>query len=124
MKTLFFFKNMQPAEEEKLRDYFAAKQPQLEKLLSRFSDDEVTMNIRTEKFNKHSAYEVELTMSMRGKTFSAKEASHMITKAVDWAKDRLVMQLKKSLLHMRRGHRSIRAENKLRLRISAPLAGK
>jgi hypothetical protein len=40
----------------------------------------------------------------------AKEASHMITKAVDLSKDRLISQLKKhiALLRKDRSHKSIR----------------
>lgn len=119
METLFFFKNMLPMEEQKLRDYFLSKLPKFEKIVKRFSEDSVIMNVRGEKFDKHSAYEVEVVMKMPRMTFTAREASHTINKAVDLAKDRLDMQLKRAMLHRRRSHRSIRAQNKLRLRVAA-----
>lgn len=119
METVFFFKNMLPDEEESLREYFLIKVPGLARMLSHFAEDEVILQVKGEKFIKHSAFDVELTMKMPGGTLSAKEASHMITKAVDLAKDRLVMQIKKSLAQTRRTHRSIKARNKTKMRVSA-----
>lgn len=116
MEPIFFFKNMSPADEEQMREYVAKKLPKIEKMLSRFSSDSVILQVKGERFQKHSAYEVEMVMKMPGETLSACEASHMITKAVDLAKDRLDMQLKKKLLLVRRSHRSIKARSKMKLR--------
>ena len=118
MKTVFFFKNMIPDEEERLRDYFLEKLPKLEKVLSHFPSDGVILQVKGEKFIKHSAFDVELTMKLPSETLTARETSHMITKAVDLAKDRLVMQLKKSVAHVRQGHRSIRERSKLKMRVA------
>ena len=116
METLFFFKNMLPDEEAQLRDYFSTKMPKLEKMLSHYPGDAIILQVKGEKFDKHSAFEVELTMKMPGNTLAAKEASHMITKAVDLAKDRLVMQLKKNTIQTRRAHRGIKARGKMAIR--------
>lgn len=116
MQTTFFFKNMHPDEQTQLQDYFFKKMPALEKILSHFPQDGVVLQVKGEKFQKHSAYEVEFIMKLPSETISAREASHMLTKAVDLAKDRLTMQLKREILSVRRGHRSIKARNKIKLR--------
>lgn len=120
METVFFFKNMLPAEENELREYFFTKQTKLEKILTRFPEDGVMLQVKGEKFLKHSAYDVELTMKLHGETFTARETSHAITKAVDLARDRLDMQLKKAMLATRRTHRSIKARNKMKFRVASP----
>lgn len=118
METVFFFKNMLPDEEGHLREYVFGKLSKFEKIMSRFPDDGVVLQVKGEKFQKHSAYDVELVIKFGGQTLSAKEASHMITKAVDLAKDRLDLQLRKTLLHKHRDHRSIRAKTKMEVRTS------
>lgn len=121
METVFFFKNMLPEDEEKLRDYFTKKLPKFENILGKnFSPDSVLMHVTGERFEKHSAYNVELTLKCPLATITAAEASHMITKAVDLAKDRLEMQLKKAMLHNRRTHRGIRAKSKIIRRSAVP----
>lgn len=112
MQLTFFYKNMLPAEEKKLRDYFSTKLKKLEKLLSHIPEDGAILQVKGEKFAKHSAYEVELNLKLPKGTLTAVEASHEITKAVDFAKDRLDLQLRKSLLLNRRQHRGIRAQSK------------
>jgi ribosomal subunit interface protein len=119
METVFFFKNMLPMEENELREYFFTKIPKLEKILTRFPEDGVVLQVKGEKFLKHSAYDVELTMKLHGETFTARETSHAITKAVDFARDRLDMQLKKAILEVRRNHRSIKARNKMKFRVGS-----
>jgi ribosomal subunit interface protein len=121
METIFFFKNMVPSEEEQLREYFLTKVPKIEKMLSHFSPDSVTLQVKGEKFQKHSAYDVELTMKSPLGTLTSQEASHMITKAVDLAKDRLMLQLKKNLTQGRRTHRSLKARSKMEMKIASPV---
>ena len=121
METTFFFKNMLPSEEEQLREYFLTKAPKIEKMLSHFPEDAVNLQVKGEKFQKHSAYEVELTMKSPLGTITAQEASHMITKAVDLAKDRLLLQLKKNLTVGRRGHRSLKVQSKMEMRTLLPV---
>lgn len=120
METIFFFKNMNSSEEEVLRKYFSSKLLSLKKIISHFPSDGVLLHVKGEKFQKHSAFSVELVIKLPSGTLSATEASHMITKAVDLAKDRLVLQLKKTASQLRRGHRSIKTRSKIKLRIALP----
>lgn len=115
MVPVFFFKGMNPAEENELREYFLGKLQKFEKILSHFPDDGVSLQVKGEKFIKHSAYDVELIMKLPGETLTARETSHTIMKAVDLAKDRLDMQLKKSILHVRSGHRSIKERSTIKM---------
>ena len=120
MQTVFFFKNMRPGEETKAQDYFWKKESAISRLLSHFPPDGVLLELKMEKFDKHSAYEAEFILKLPIGTLSAEEASHTITKAIDFAKDRLIAQIKKSSESLRRGHRSIKLRRTLK-RQSAPL---
>lgn len=95
MKIQYTFKGMQHWEEVRVKEYAELKERSLEKLLTHFQDDEVKLEVRSERFDKNNAYEVELTMEIPGKVMVGKEASHSIEKALDLAKDRLIGQLRK-----------------------------
>jgi len=94
-------------------EYVNTKTAAIENLLSKFSKDSCLLKVGIEKFNKHDAYQVELALSLPTKTIIGSEASHAITKAVDFSKDRLITQIKKHMAHLRkdRAHKSIRDEN-------------
>ncbi|MDP2642960.1 MAG: HPF/RaiA family ribosome-associated protein [Candidatus Peregrinibacteria bacterium] len=110
MEITFFHKNLTKAEEGSFAEYVETKREMIENLLKTFPENATLMRANIEKFEKHDAYEVELAVIMPTKQVVAKEASHMITKAVDLAKDRLVSQIKKHIALMRRErkHKSVR----------------
>ena len=95
MKIQYTFKDMEPWEEVRVKEYAEQKMRSLEKLLSRFQDDEVHLEVRSERYEKNNAYEVELAMEIPAKIMIGKEASHSIEKAIDLAKDRLLKQLRR-----------------------------
>lgn len=103
---------MLPGEEQKLREYVSTKLPKFEKLVTRFSEDSVSLQIKAEKFNKHQAYEVEMILKLPSITLIGREASHMITKAVDLSKDRLENELRKFEDRLKRKHRGIKMKMK------------
>lgn len=110
METTFFYKNMNEQEEKAFFDYASGKLETISDLLGTFASDAKLLKISIEKFNKHDAYEVELCLNLPGKRLIAKEASHAFNKAMDDAKDRLLLQIKKHLAQLRkeREHGSIR----------------
>ena len=110
MEQTFFFKNLSKKEEELFSDYINKKLPKIAGLLQRFSRDSHTLKVTVEKFEKHSAYGVELYLNLPTKPLVSKEASHTINKAIDLSVDRLLAQLKKHLAQLRkdREHQSIR----------------
>ena len=111
MEPIYFFKNLRDAEQEEIRAYLEKKLPKIEKLVTRFSSDSVSFHVRCERFNKHSAYEVELTLALGSDKHTASEASHTIVKAVDLAEERLTSQIRKKTVAVRRTHRSVRMRN-------------
>lgn len=117
METVFFFKDMYLDEEENFRDYFYKKLSSITKLLKHFPEDGVVLEVKAKRFEKHSAYEVELVLKLPSETLASMEASHHIHKAIDLAKDRLTIQIKRSMEHMRRGHRSIKLRNILKQQV-------
>ena len=86
MKIQYTFKDMEPWEEVRVKEYAEQKMRSLEKLLSRFQDDEVHLEVRSERYEKNNAYEVELAMEIPAKIMIGKEASHSIEKAIDLAR--------------------------------------
>jgi ribosome-associated translation inhibitor RaiA len=110
MEVTFFQKNLTKREEKSFTDYLQGKTDAIENLLTKFATDARLLKASIEKFEKHDAYEVELCLVLPTKSILGKEASHSITKAVDLAKDRLVIQIKKHLQSLRKGrtHKSIR----------------
>lgn len=110
MEITFFHKNLTKAEEGSFAEYVETKRKMIENLLKTFPQNATLMRANIEKFDKHDAYEVELSVILPTKQVVAKEASHLITKAVDLAKDRLIGQIKKhiSLMRRERKHKSVR----------------
>ncbi len=113
MEITYFHKNLSKDEEKEFFDYLSQKTSAIENLLTKFADDAKVLRVSIEKFEKHTAFEVEMQLSLPAKNLVAKEASHHITKAVDLSKDRLINQLKKHLAMLRkdRSHKSIRKNN-------------
>lgn len=108
MKITRLYKNISNAGQEIFDSYLPSKLEQIESLLSNFPDDSVNLDVKIEKYDKHDAYDVEFVLKMPMKTMKSKETSHSITKAVDLAKDRLIIQLKKTKSQSPRKHSSIR----------------
>ncbi|MEK7545185.1 MAG: HPF/RaiA family ribosome-associated protein [Patescibacteria group bacterium] len=107
MKIIFFSKALSSAEEKQLREYVDKKMKSLSRLLSHFAEDSVQLQITTERFEKNNAFQVEMILTVPQKKVVGKEASHTIQKAVDLAKDRIMVQLRKHE-EVRREHRSIK----------------
>lgn len=119
MQTAYFFKNMQQSEQEEIILYMEKKLPRITRLLKRYSPDGVRLHIGAEKFDKHSAYNIEFKLQLNADDFIAGEASHTITKAIDLSVDRLEMQLKKATETMRRGHRTMKLRRMIKETVRA-----
>lgn len=108
MDIKFFSKGLTTFEEQKLQDYFAKKVRSFEKLLSHFSPDSVSLQVNSQRHEKHNAFNVEIVLKMPSKTIVGHEASHTLEKAIDLAKDRVVQQIKKHEQTFKvRQHRSL-----------------
>lgn len=113
MELILSQRNLTEAEAEKFKEYAEKKVSQFEGLFEAYDRDSVTLRINIEKFEKHDAFSVDMTLSMpRSENIVATEASHLLTKALDLSKDRLVAQIKKikELKRENRTHKSIRQD--------------
>lgn len=116
METAFLFKGMSTPDEELLRSYVMKKLDKFDRILADYPQDGVVLEIKGERFEKHNAYDVEFILKVPNETFTAKEASHFITKAVDRAKDRLDNQLTKYVAALARKHRTVKSRVKVKMR--------
>ncbi|PIQ78486.1 hypothetical protein COV82_00855 [Candidatus Peregrinibacteria bacterium CG11_big_fil_rev_8_21_14_0_20_46_8] len=112
METVFYFKNMVAKDEDVLRSYVLQKVEKIERLMAEHPDDAVLLEVKAERFEKHNAYDVEFILTIPSEKFMARETSHSITKAVDFAKSRLETQLTKHLDINARKHRIVKARGK------------
>ncbi len=110
MEVAFQSKNLLKKEEVQFSKYFEEKLEAIANLLTKFPADAQMLKVSVEKFDKHDAYQVELTLILPTKNIKSKEVSHTLTKATDLSKDRMIAQIKKHMAHLRkdRGHKSIR----------------
>lgn len=97
MQVQYSFKGVSDSEALELRDYVEKKLPQLERYLQHFAQDAVNLHVMARRFEKNNAYRVEFVGKFPSQTIVAREDSHAITKGVDLAKDRFLVQLKKYL---------------------------
>ena len=104
------YKNLDKADEAVFAAYVQQKVDAISSLLTKFSEDAKILKASIEKFDKHTAYQVEFCLVLPTKSIVATETSHSINKAVDLSKDRLLSQIKKHLSQLRkeRSHKSIR----------------
>ncbi|MDX9971157.1 MAG: HPF/RaiA family ribosome-associated protein [Candidatus Gracilibacteria bacterium] len=113
MELILTQKNLSDTEAKKFKEYTEKKVSQFEGLFEAYDSDSVSLKVNIEKFEKHDAFSVDMTLSMpRSENLVASEASHLLTKALDLSKDRLVAQIKKikELKRENRTHKSIRQD--------------
>ena len=95
MKTSFLFKNFTDAEKKLFENYFNEKIGQIEKFLGKYEEDQVFLKVRSERFATKNAYKVSFNLSVPKKSLLVSEDDHTISEAIDLAKDKLMVQLKK-----------------------------
>jgi ribosomal subunit interface protein len=113
MELILTQKNLSETEAKQFNEYVEKKVAQIESLLEVYPEGSVIMKVLIEKFEKHDAFSVEMSLALPGEEkLMASEASHNITKALDLSKDRLVAQIKKIRQQKRanRTHKSIRQD--------------
>ncbi len=94
MDVQFFFKNVDEKTQKHIQEYFEKKRNKLEALVKGYDSDTVQLKVNVEQFAKKDAGSVEFVLNLpHHGTVMAKESSHLFTKAIDDAKDRLVRQI-------------------------------
>lgn len=95
MVVNYFFKLCHPDEKALFRSYLERKLPHTEKLFARAGVREIDATL--ERFAKKKAYKVSLNIKTDYGKFLASEDDHTIAEALDFAKDKLVAQLRRTI---------------------------
>ncbi|MBI4262591.1 hypothetical protein HY624_03645 [Candidatus Uhrbacteria bacterium] len=101
MHIEYYFKNCTDAEKEQARAYIATKHEQLERLIIPRDRDSTILDAKIERLVKKHAYKVTLMLHWPHEDLYAFEDDHTIGEAIDFAKDKLVEQIKKTYDHLR-----------------------
>lgn len=88
-----FFKLCTDEEKGQFRRYFEEKLPHLQTVLA--EAEAYQLDVTVERFVKKSAYKVTLLTRTKVGEFMASEDDHTIAEALDFAKDKLVAQVRK-----------------------------
>lgn len=107
MKVTVFTKKLADFERQIMEEYLQKKLDKFERLVGEFDDDAVKLDVTAEKFTNKNAYKVEFVMELpkaAGKALVASEDSHDLLKAVDFAQDKLVEQIKRAMEKLHNEH--------------------
>lgn len=107
MQVTTFTKKLAGFEKELFEEHFDKKIPQIEKHLSHFDPDLVKLNVTVEKFPQKDAFKVEMALELpkaSKKPLYASEDSRDLRKAIDFAKTKLIDQVKKAIEKMQHEH--------------------
>lgn len=95
MQVKFSYKSVEQKDKKFLEDYWLKKQGRLKTLLNTNDFDNARLEIRSEKFAKKDAFQVEIFLSTPTAKIMASEDDHTIIEAFDLSLDKLVIQLRK-----------------------------
>ncbi len=87
-------------ERQMMEEYLQKKIAKFERLVNEFDDDAVKLEVAAEKFTNKNAYKVEFVMVLpkaASKALVASEDSHDLLKAVDFAEEKLLEQIKRAM---------------------------
>jgi len=96
MKIHFSFKNVDLKAKEVLQKYADEKKiSRLTRLLQHGNLEVADLDIKTEYFTKHNAFDVKMSLKIKKDRLLGGETSHDIRKAFDFALNRVIAQLRK-----------------------------
>ncbi len=95
LKIKYTFRNINPKEKARVKDYILQKINRINRLLSRYQDKECLLEIKADGFATKSAYQVEFILSLPKKQFIASEDDHTLVEAIDLSLDKLTNQIRK-----------------------------
>lgn len=96
MTITYSFKKLGEFDQHVCRQYFGQKAEAIERALPRINPDaEAALNFRVERFAKKKAFKVTLTLHADTFRWMAEEDDHTLREAIDLAKDKLVLQMRK-----------------------------
>ena len=96
MQITFAFKKLGEFDQHFCRQYLDQKAPVIQRALPRIGPDaEVALEVRVERFAKKKAFKVSMHLRAGARTWMAEEDDHTLREAIDLAKDKLVLQMRK-----------------------------
>lgn len=95
MQIQFSYKQVNNSDKNFLEKYIEKKRDRLRTLIPNDLLSEARLEIRTEKFAKKEAYQVEIYLSLPGQNFRSSEDNHTVIEAFDLALDKLIIQMRR-----------------------------
>lgn len=95
MNIQFSYKQVSERDRRFLEDYVEKKRERVKTLVSEKDFEIARLEIRSEKFAKKEAYNVELFLHLPNHQFMSSEDDHTIIEAFDLALDKLIIQIRK-----------------------------
>lgn len=96
MNVSYSFKKVGEFDQHFCRQYFGQKVDAIVRALPRLGPNaDVALVFRVERFAKKKAFKVTLTLSTDTFRWMAEEDDHTLREAIDLAKDKLVLQMRK-----------------------------
>lgn len=96
MHMTYSFKKLGEFDQHFCRQYFEQKADAVVRALPKLgSDAEVHLDVRIERFAKKKAFKVTLNLRAGARHWAAEEDDHTLREAIDLAKDKLVLQMRK-----------------------------
>ncbi len=96
MQTTYSFKKLGEFDLHFCRQYFEQKVDAVERALPKLGPDaETKLDVRVERFAKKKAFKVTFQLRAGTQHWIAEEDDHTLREAIDLAKDKLVLQMRK-----------------------------
>lgn len=96
MQITFAFKKLGEFDQHFCRQYLDQKVDSISRALPKLGPDgEVTLDVRVERFAKKKAFKVTMQLRAGARHWMAEEDDHTLREAIDLAKDKLVLQMRK-----------------------------
>jgi len=96
VQVTYSFKKVGEFDQHFCRQYMDRKAESVERALPRVRPDaEVALQFRAERFAKKKAFKVTLTLRVGAHQWMAEEDDHTLQEAIDLAKDKLILQMRK-----------------------------
>lgn len=96
MQIAYSFKKLSEFDQHFCRQYIERKVEAVERAIPHLRPDAtIALQFRAERFAKKKAFKVTLALNAGGSHWMAEEDDHTLQEAIDLAKDKLILQMRK-----------------------------
>ena len=107
----FHFSNISDKIKEKIQEYAAKRFEHLDTFLSTFQDDNKQLKIDIGYHERHSAFELNVTLQLAGKKLHHREIKHDPMESLDLAESNITKQAKKFIDKLRTSKKDEKIKN-------------